>query len=415
MADVYLGIQCQLQQVPMVVLRHETDQATPIDTPAAISTVSMGKAQHKNLDVGEMVTKLVQRHQPWVINEITVSEESSALKVAFIGRTDKQRWKKGGILKSAHLTKDMLIAAGHEVKLYDIETSNLEDVNVFDPDCVIIYVGDPERPDFASVERLIEKYAIAGIPVLINLSLNIMQNRNELIVAKMKEYESRHGNVVSLMVFSTLVKQLKAFKTISHLMTVFPKSLETFRETPLRFEDRKGVFIGDIGKLSNPELVEGDVHAWIRAIRKAVPNEPIIAVQQYRPANQVPLDIDEVWPFMIEEYEARLSTVKLMVNPIKFATFEMVPVEAASLGVPVIHTEMPQSLSETFGGASVEISGPEELTEFLPMICNDEVMWNGISTLGSESVEAKRMSNMAPIMSLHLRAFVSRVAKGNNK
>lgn len=415
MADVYLGIQCQLQSIPMVVLAHEGGLATPIDTPAAISTVSMGKANQKNLDVSEVVTRLVQHHEPWKIRQVQPLQRPGRLKIAFIGRTDKERWKKGGILKSAHLTKDMLMAAGHEVRLFDIETSDLAQVKNDMPDCVIIYVGDPERPDFARVEALIESYGASNIPVLINLSLNLMSRRTDLIVSKMKYYESKFGSSISLMVFTSLAKQISEFSAIRHLITVFPKSLESHRPAQTPFSERKGIFIGDIGKLSNPSLISGDVHDWIRAIREAVPDEPIIAVQQYKPAKQINLDVDEIWPFMVDEYEDRLSTVKLMISPIKYATFEMVPVEVSSLGAPVIHTAMPQSLSETFGGSSIEVSGPEDLPALLPMICNEELLWNGLSAAGRESVSAKRLHRMYPVMDMQIRAFVDRAQRSELK
>ncbi|NYD76466.1 FkbM family methyltransferase [Arthrobacter cupressi] len=410
MADAFLARKAQNQKVPMIVLRHERGWAIPIDREApSISNVSLGKSQgEKTLDVRSLVSKLVKDHGRW---ETYTAEEATSreeLKVAIIGRTDKERWKKGGILKSCHLTASQLRVYGADVNLQDIETGDPIHLGGSKVDLVMIYVGDPERPDFSKVEEIVEHHAKAGRTVVINLSVNEKPSRYRSIRSKLLDWESSFGRRVYLMVFTESMQSHPELATVAHLVVTVPKTLLLPASPSVTFHNSSGIFVGDIAKLSDDSLMSRPASEWLAAIRRSVPEAKIIAVRQYQPKYKVDLDIDEVWPFLREDFAARLSTVRAMVTPIKYATFEMVPVEVASLGVPVFYQNMPQSLSEYLGLAGIRIDTPGDLEEVLPIVYRDEMVWRSQSRAGRHRALSEDIQSTSGQMYMQLRRLISR-------
>lgn len=393
MADVFLAIEAQQQEIPMVVLKHEGGVAVPLETGSpSISEVSLGKVDgHQKLDVADTASKLVRDQGEWRIHKTTQVYERPSLRVAIIGRTDKKRWKKGGILKSCHLTAEALQRFHAKVQLEDIETGSPQTLHGFDAEIVMIYVGDPERPDFAKVEALVDHHAGLGRVVVINLSLNNVPTRHESIVAKMRDWDVKHPGLIRMMVFTRSAVDLPELREIRHMLIVIPKTMVYPGRRSATFSTSKGIFLGDIAKLSDSGLLGGPISAWTTVIRDTLPGVPIFAVQQYMPRYKVEVDVDEVWPFMTDDFESRLSQMRLMVSPVKFATFEMVPLEVASVGVPVVHRSMPQSLSEYLGLSGIEVDTPEELRKVLPSLYNDPLVWNGQSRAGSLRAQSSEL------------------------
>src|SRR5699024_9276760 len=120
------------------------DWAKPIDVGPSISTVSMKKDEDEagGLDVAATVSTLVKEYMPWKMPDVNAVYTREPFTVAFIGRTDKERWKKGGILKSAHLTVTALARFGVRTVLEDIETGDPRNLSGNKADIVMVYVGD---------------------------------------------------------------------------------------------------------------------------------------------------------------------------------------------------------------------------------------------------------------------------------
>ena len=411
MADAFLAIAAKRQSVPMVVLAHGKDWATPIDVGPSISSVSLkrDKDTTKTLDVATTVTNLVKAEMPWEILEPTPVYERKPMQLAFIGRTDKERWKKGGILKSAHLTRDMLERFSVTTILEDIETGDPKDLHGADPEIVMIYVGDPERPDFKDVEVLIAHHAKKGRHVVVNLSYNAIPSRSEFIVRKMKELRSRLGNRIWLMVFTEAMLSSADLAEIRDWLVVIPKTISLPDEPVASFGRSEGIFIGDIAKLSNDGLLGFPGKEWVAAIRRALPNVPIYAVQQYKPKDKIDFGIDEIWPFMRgDEFARNVGKVRVMISTVKYATFEMVPLEVASLGVPVIYPEMPQSLGEYLGLSGFSVRSPEQLERILPVLYHDPIVWRSQSQAGIERAWSSELNRLAGQTYLRLIDLVGR-------
>lgn len=415
MADAFLARKAQRHNVPMIVLRHEKGWAIPIEADApSISNVSLGKGNAvAKFDVRVHVSKLVKEHGTWKINESTPELARDDLSVAVIGRTDKARWKKGGILKSCHLTASLLQQFGVKVVLADIETGDPENLGGEQVAVVMIYVGDPERPDFARVEQLVELHAGRGRVVVLNLSVNGKSSRNRHIRQKLLEWEAKYANRVVLMVFTEAMLEHPELDDVKHLLVPIPKTLSLPLPPAAEFHSSEGIFVGDIAKLSDNGLMTHPAAEWIKAIRSALPEAPIHAVRQYKPKYDVPLDVDTIWPFLREDFSQRISKMRLMVTPIKYATFEMVPVEVASLGVPVVYQQMPQSLSEYLGLAGVQVRTPDELEAVLPILYRDPSVWRSQSRAGRLRAKSSDLQSSAGQMYMRVALLAKRAVVVN--
>lgn len=411
MADVFLAIAAKRQKVPMVVLAHEKDWATPIEVGPSISSVSLKRDKDSSggLDVAATATKLVKDEMPWEALSLTPNYRRKPMTLAFVGRTDKDRWKKGGILKSAHLTRDMLERFQVRTLLEDIETGDPKNFHGQDADVVLIYVGDPERPDFKNVEALIAHHAKKGRQVVVNLSYNAVPSRSEFIGKKMKELRGKFGPRVWLMVFTEAMLSAPDLAEIHDWLIVIPKTISLPDEPVASFGRSKGIFLGDIAKLSNENLLGYPAQAWIAAIKRALPDVPLYAVQQYKPKEKVELGIDEIWPFLRgEEFANKIGDVRLMVSLVKYATFEMVPLEVASLGIPVVYPEMPQSLGEYLGLSGFSVRSPEQLERVLPTLYSDPIVWRSHSQSGIERAWSSELNRLGGQTYLRLIDLVER-------
>lgn len=410
MADAFLAILAKKQKVPMMVLAHEKGWAKPIDMGSSISTVSLKKhkGNKSDLDVGTTVSNLIKANKPWRLSEVTPSYTRKPFSVAFIGRTDKSRWKKGGILKSAHLTADMLNRFQVSTILEDIETGDPYELSGRDAQIVMIYVGDPERPDFQNVERIIDHHATAGRKVIVNFSINGVSGRNKLIADRMTEWRERYAGSVRLMVFSEAARNIPALARVRDLMVVIPKTIALPDPPRANFAHSKGIFLGDIAKMSDELLLDYPAEAWIASIRKSVPGVPLYAVKQYAPKKKIPLDVDMVFPFLDRNsFAEKISQARVMISMVKYATFEMVPLEVASLGLPVIYPEMPQSLSEYLGLSGLSIDSPKELEAILPTLYYDPIVWRSFSDSAIERANSAELNRLAGQTYLRLLALLN--------
>lgn len=408
MGDVWLALRAQQFGIPMVVLAHEGGLASPIDRNApSISNASLQRSGTDHLDVRRHVTSVVKDHQPWKLHSARATYERPAMRVAIIGRTDRNRWSKGGVLKSSHLTADALRRFGTDVRLYDIETGDTKEFGGFAPDIVIIYVGDPERPDFATVEALIRRHARGGKHVIVNLSIQGRHQRTEFAARKVEAWNLEFDGKVHLMVFTEAARGLAGLEGVSEHVVVAPKTLQLPPPPRAQFARTSGVFVGDVAKLADHELIGGSAHAWIGAIRDALPGVKIYGVQQYKPKFSLDFEVDEVWPYLRDDFSSRLSGVRLMVAPVKFATYEMVPMEVSALGVPVIYRRMPQSLSETIGLAGAQVDEPAELAAVLPTLYHDPAVWRSFSQAAVRRASSQDLEASSGQLYLRLRAILN--------
>lgn len=440
MVDAWVAVDARKESIPLIAVERKRAWLTPIPMPDGVPPSLF--EEFKSSDAKQ--TRLVSSSSGWGVGiggdsrkylEERVAENGHAFgsqvselqmidaaaegvgqrspatvvrrelfKLAVVGRTNKERWKKGGILKSTHLTADMLRPLGIEVALVDLETDDPKSLAGFDADIVMVYPGDPERPDFKDVISLVDHHALLGRAVLVNLSLNGRASRKQYICEQMSAWRALYGKRVALMVFGDRVEDDPALAPIADTIVAIPKTLEYADVDSLPFSERDGIFLGDYGKLCDESLLAWPVGDAIEALKTAVPEAHLFCVEQYRPKRKRDLGL-EVLPFLGSEYGRVLSRSRLMVSLVKYATFEMVPMEVAAMGVPVLHPKMDNSLSDYLGLGGVEVNSVDHLARCAKALYSDPAVWKGVSDAGCMMARGLAWENMAAQMYLRLLNF----------
>lgn len=336
---------------------------------------------------------------------LPASYRRPTFRLAVVGRTDRARWKKGGILKSTHLTAEMLHPYGVDVVLVDLETGDPHGLDGKGADIVMIYPGDPERPDFVNVIDLVDHHAKQGRAVLVNLSLNGRSSRKKFICDQMRSWRAQYGKRVAMMVFSDRVFDDPELAPVLDAIVAIPKTLQLESPLHMDFHATSGIFLGDYGKLCDDSLLAWPAEDAISVLREAVPHAHLFAVQQYRPKIQKDLGV-EILPFLSEDYSEVLAGARLMVSLVKFATFEMVPIEVASLGVPLLHAKMENSISDYMGLGAIEITSLERLGTYAKLVYSDPLCWSSLSRAGHAISNGLDYRNLSAQMYLRLLQFL---------
>lgn len=413
MSDVWFALAAQRQRVPLVTLAHDGRLCPPLNPYApSISRDSIRLREANGLNVRQQVTEIVKAWSDWRIHPAGPAQVRETFSMAIIGRTDVTKWKKGGILRSTHLTADVLRGFGVPVHLEDIVTGSPKDLGGFAADLVMVYVGDPERADFAQVEEIVRHHAALGRGVVVNLTLEGTHARSAQVAAWLEEWDAAFPGRVVALTFAHSARMMAGLERVQDHLIELPKTIAIPPPPTATFEGSHGVFVGDVAKLVQPHLLGGGpAREWIDAIREALPGVPLFGVRQYTPLTEPDFELDETWPFLKHDLSERLTSARLMVAPVKHLSFEMLPVEAMGLGLPVVYRDMPQSLSEYIGLAGVRIERPRDLLDVLPPLYHDKAVWTGFSQAGALRAQSQEVRHASAQMYLQLRALWSRTRR----
>lgn len=403
MADIFFALQGQRQRTPFVVLKHSRGWAKQMaDSGPGISDESI-KQSESYLNTRARVNELVAGHPDWrIYGPPERPYERRTFSMTLVGRTDESRWKKGGILKSAHATRTALGSLGVNVILVDLETSSSKErePSIESGPLSLIYPGDPDRPDFDHVIEIIRTHAEAGKVVVVNLSHNAHPDRVRAIKAFLSEWQERSPGSVYAMVFTDALVKHPDLEEVSESLIALPKTIDALDTPKARFDQTSGIFLGDYGKLCNQDLFDVDVEVWISAIREVAPGVPLFAVKQYAPQEERDLGI-EVLPFLSDNFHDELSRARLMVSLCRYCTFEMVPLELASMGVPILYRGMEQSLDEYLAMSGARFETPDELGKLVAALYEDSTIWEKLSR--SSQLRARSYSDTLMSATLYLR------------
>ncbi|SIT31364.1 FkbM family methyltransferase [Achromobacter sp. MFA1 R4] len=409
MADVYFALLGQRQRVPFVVIKHDASEAIPLDIPddKPIHRESMQKTGSR-ADTREIQNQCVKNWSDWRAEAPTPVYLRSSYTIAYVGRVDAVRWKKGGILKSGGLITQALRALGHRV--IDVEISQefgAISEQIKPADIVWIYPGDPERPDFAPVEKLINLAAKADKQVYVNLSYNRVASRTRWIREKLKGWNSAYGSRVKACLFTYAALNEPDFHDVRTNLICIPKSIDFSEGVQANFASTEGIFLGDLQKLLNRSLVDGEIEDWILALRKALPGVPLYAVRQY--GGKIDRDLGlTVLPYTHgRPWEEWLAARRIVCCLTPHATYEMIPVEAGGLGVPTVYRPMPQSHSEDLSTAGIQVHTPAEFAAACAAIYHDYTLWNMYSRAARSRAKSAHISQVAG--SLHVQLALGRV------
>ena len=196
-------------------------------------------------------------------------------------------------------------------------------------------------------------------------------------------------------------------KVIDRLVAI-PKTLRTGKPVA-SFAERKGICIGEIAKIARARIVRGlDVTAAVEALRESLPEVPIYAYSQYRTAHTpVPKGV-EVLAYQQDNFLKRLGQLRLYVSLVRHETFAMVPLEAQSMGTPVLYRHMPQSLSEYIGHTGYLYESIEEMVTGAQMLCWNAKFWHQLSKAGMANAQAHSAAVAGAALDFALRKVVFR-------
>lgn len=375
MADIWFAKRAQEDGVAFVVMEHKKGEIVESELSQEIS---INQNCIKDIDT-KSNTKKIQNN---VCKEISwkIHLYDTFLKIGIVGRFSTN--KKGGIFKSSNILVNDLRNLGHEVKEFCISDKNqiLESINGNENfDFVLVYAPDPERPDFGELIDIVKIFASKKIVCAVNFSINLNIDRSNWIYKKIIELNSPFSSPrIFIATFTNASSMIKELYGLEKYMVVFPKTLDPGESNNLDYNEREGVFFGDIAKLTNHSLTHTNSVKWIEQVRIRMPHVNIYALKHYHTDKKLQ-DYINIIPYSNNLSEI-LSRFRISVCLTPGATFEMIPVESAMLGTPVIHRSMPQSLSEYLSPISTVVNSPAELGEMSLRIYENENIWRKLSS-----------------------------------
>jgi len=235
-----------------------------------------------------------------------------------------------------------------------------------------------------------------GCPVLINSEYNGSLRRNKRILKWWAKKKS--DREVFLSVFSNSAFYNPALVHLRPRIVTIPHPFAQHQDTRPGFDDRTGICVGDIGKLSEKHRTSVDPVGVIE--RLDAKGIPVIGYNQYRVYRELPSELTTV-PYLHGGFLKSLAGYRLFLNFVRHETFGMVPMEAMSAGTPTLYPHMPQSLSEYIGPAGLCYRNADDIIRLAEDFYHDPVLWEGMSKAGRLTARA----NQHLVGPLLLRAF----------
>lgn len=391
MADIYFARLGQNQNVPFLVQKHKKGEMYSIESENSISKSGINKNKTK-LDTSLLQNKIVKSIN-WRKNKVRY-------KVLLIGRFDT--YKKGGIYKSNHMLREYLTEIGYDVHCIDSMDKDYEitdDINV-----CIIYPGDTSRPDFIEAENKMIEASNKGIKCCINMSYNNEINRTREIDKHFNRYLNLKSKIYML-TFSEGVKLDPILSKYKDLMVPFPKTISlSDSDFNYTFEEREGIVLGDVAKLENDTIVNGDAQEWIDAIKDKMPSVNLYAYMQY--GKKTKLKNLKLVPYMKEGFAEWLSKRRVSVCLNQKLSFEMLPIESQSLGIPAVYRDMPQSLNQWIGHTGICVNSKSELAQMVSLLYNKEDYWRNYSSLSLLNSDRCSIENIKITLDTSLKKII---------
>jgi hypothetical protein len=369
------------------------------DTPIRqLLKLNINMAKKRLAIKGENISLNINRYSGLIYNQ-------KYLSVLIIGRF--KNYSKGGIFKSCHLIKKHLELSGHFVSVHDTE-DELIISGSHKYDLCWIYPGDPERPDFESVENKINQVRLYYIPVIVNLSYLYEKTRTDWIRIKLKQLNANNNVPVLGAVFTESAANDPLLYEVRKYICVVPKTiLPDSCDSNIAFGQREGVCLGDASKLAKQKIIGGRVDQWIDAIHKRLPGVNLYAYKQYSGDN--PHSKIKFVPYMKDGLGEWLSRRRIFICLNVHVTFEMVACEAQSYGTPVIYRHTPQSLSEYISATGLVVRSPDEMGEIVAWLYNNENAWNKFSKSSVFNAKSNHINLLDASLEGYLRLALIRI------
>jgi len=406
MADVYFAIKGQRHRIPFIVLKHESGEIKEAESSQNVSIYKHSAigAVGSRKNTKDQQNAVVKSHR-WQLHYADRS-----LKITIIGRFAIN--KKGGIFKSSNLLANSLKKIGHsvdEICISDSERLHGLSSEIHTADFLLAYAPDPGRPDFGALLNIIENQAKKGVVCAVNFSIDATSLRSRWIKNEVTRLNSKFDLPrVFVAAFTNSSSYIDDdLRSIAKYVVTLPKTLDPGTVLGKNFHQREGIFLGDQAKLLNEKLVLGNSRKWIEQIRARLPHVNIYTLNHYH-TDQELLDYIKVIPYNESGLGEILSSVRLCACLTPGATFEMIPVEAAMHGTPVLHRSMPQSLSEYLSPVSVEVLTPGEFGYLCSRLYESENIWEKISACSLGLHDVLHVNNLSALIDVSIRKCIYR-------
>jgi len=286
-------------------------------------------------------------------------------RILIVGRIDQVRWSKGGIHSSCLLLQQNLGRLNFEVEVLDLDAP----LHWFRArfaeawDLIIVYGGSLYSQDRFSLRLCMELSREVSCPVYFGASWD-MSPKSENAIRYHTEFTNSNA---CFFTFSSAGRE--AVTSVSGRMTnILPKPLRALGFKKRRsWRGGKKVFLGDLAKFVDPHITP-DARDFFDAITGYYMPEQIVFVRQYGLGlSKIP---DWLSGVAVREYTPNLSQlfrgINLYVHTPKHVRFEMLPLEAWGMGIPLIRRSLPQSLNEAIPlNLSSIFTSPSQLQELM--------------------------------------------------
>ena len=301
--------------------------------------------------------------------------------------------RKGGIFRSGVEIERSLRGVGWDVESHR-DKSPLPDK--LDADVLWFYGS------YNLVDDAVSKAIASGIPIVVNSSFNNNASRARWMVEHWRRWGS--SPLVFFGVWSSLVQFDPRLRLLHQQLVMLPKTLR--HGTPnAKLANRSGIALGDLAKLQMQTLTRGfDIPRALARLQETWPDEPLICFQQHT-TNEAPYPGVQLVPYQADLLDW-LSQCKLFISMVVEETYAMVPMEAQSVGTPVLYRHMPQSLSQTVGQTGLLFRDEEDLLEAVGFLLGNPKAWLAYCRAGIYNSKAHRHYGIG--MDIGLRSVVRR-------
>jgi hypothetical protein len=272
-------------------------------------------------------------------------------------------------------------------------------------DLIWIYGGN-----FDIVPSYAERARAKRIPILVNSSYDGTSQRTNWIIQSVRAWDPDDTKNVFVSVFTHAAEFDPAFRSIRDQIISIPKTLRcgTLPLTP--FEKRDGICIGELAKTFRSRLTgKLDTETIINLLP---PDIPVVSYAQYGTNEPIPKRI-VVAPYQ-DDMLNWLGQFRLFLSLISFETFTMVPLEAQSVGTPVLYRHMPQSLSQYIGHTGFIYRNEEELLGNIDALYNNKNLWERASQMSVHNAQAHQVQYLAVPLYLSLQQVIHRFQRKAN-
>ncbi len=405
MSDMTVARLAQRRDLSLIVLAHDGGEAQPIEVAGDSSIYAQSLHQTGgHMDTRALKNRWVTEEAPWRLPPVIPAWTRDRWRVLVVGKLEAERWKPGGVFRSGHMLIDSLRVLGHSVVPVD-----LEDAETFTmggeawPDLAVFYPGGPAQPNFASAEALLLKVRAKGVPCLVNPAHNGTPERTAWLKERLRAWNEGPGAPVRAMLFTHAAAADPVWGDLSPMVMAVPKTINIAHGLSARFEQTSGIFLGDLQKLLDQTLTLGPIDPWLDAVQAVLPGVDLLTVRQHGGEMGRELGVQVLPPTSGLVWEQFLAARRLVCCLTPGASYEMVPVEAAAMGVPVVYRPMTHAHTEGLSLCGVQVTSPEHFAQVCYQLYTDQTLWMGASQAAHHRGQSQLIGAQRASLHLHLQ------------